>query len=328
LAEDMNRQAILERLGWKFARIRGSAFYRDPDKAMESVFRRLQELEILPNTVNDSSRNYQDSSLIEELKSIISNGFEKDSLDTLTQVLSSQGLNDDPLYEGVTTQSVSTAQNSPYQRDESTIVLNESNDELKKSVVNPQTNISSIFEKSSQKSSHVKLSEYSHYFGPPCIDPRVSTKDQIYEGLLSIVRAEGPVQVKRVFDIFLRSSGIKRMGHDLRDSLLNTLAHLKQKGLILGHKYTVSDDNLNETIWLNGNSNEIIRTRGDRILEEIPLGELYAISEIVVTSENVEKGSEEHLRKILEYLDLKRLTGNAESILNKAISGDFQSPKG
>ncbi|NDD13593.1 MAG: DUF559 domain-containing protein, partial [Betaproteobacteria bacterium] len=28
LAEDMNRQAILERLGWRFARIRGSAFYR------------------------------------------------------------------------------------------------------------------------------------------------------------------------------------------------------------------------------------------------------------------------------------------------------------
>jgi very-short-patch-repair endonuclease len=41
LAEDMERQAILERLGWQFIRIRGSAFYRNPDIAMRSVFDRL-----------------------------------------------------------------------------------------------------------------------------------------------------------------------------------------------------------------------------------------------------------------------------------------------
>lgn len=324
LAEDMNRQAILERLGWKFARIRGSAFYRDPDKAMESVFRRLEELEILPNTANDVSKNYQDSSLIEELKSIISNGFVKDSFDTLTEVLIDHELNGVILNEDITTQSDATAQNSFYHKEESTVIFKESNEELKKSVNNPQINVSSFFEKSIQKSSHGNLMEYSHYSGPPCLDPRVSTKDQISEGILRIVSIEGPVQAKRVFDIFLRSSGIKRMGPDLRDSLLDGLTYLKQEGLILGHKYSVSDNNLNEIIWLNGNSNEIIRKRGDRFLEEIPLGELYSISEIVITLEKVEKGSQDHLRKILEYLDLKRLTGNTESILNQAINGEFQ----
>ena len=34
LQDDMNRQAILERLGWSFVRIRGSQFYRDPQQAM------------------------------------------------------------------------------------------------------------------------------------------------------------------------------------------------------------------------------------------------------------------------------------------------------
>ena len=46
LEEDMARQAILERLGWKFVRIRGSIFFRDEDRAMQPVFQRLEELGI------------------------------------------------------------------------------------------------------------------------------------------------------------------------------------------------------------------------------------------------------------------------------------------
>lgn len=48
LPEDMARQAILERLGWRFVRIRGSAFFRNPEAAMRPVFARLAELEIPP----------------------------------------------------------------------------------------------------------------------------------------------------------------------------------------------------------------------------------------------------------------------------------------
>jgi very-short-patch-repair endonuclease len=48
IPEDMERQAILERLGWKFIRIRGSEFFRNPDKAMELVFTRLASLGIEP----------------------------------------------------------------------------------------------------------------------------------------------------------------------------------------------------------------------------------------------------------------------------------------
>lgn len=48
LAEDTARQAVLERLGWQFVRIRGSAFYRDPDAALRRVFDRLAEMGIEP----------------------------------------------------------------------------------------------------------------------------------------------------------------------------------------------------------------------------------------------------------------------------------------
>jgi len=48
LQEDLDRQAVLERLGWTFVRVRGSLFYRDEARALEPVFRRLQKLGIAP----------------------------------------------------------------------------------------------------------------------------------------------------------------------------------------------------------------------------------------------------------------------------------------
>lgn len=56
LAEDMDRQAILERLGWTFARIRGSAFFRNPDEAMLPVFEKLAAMDILPTRDTDDAQ--------------------------------------------------------------------------------------------------------------------------------------------------------------------------------------------------------------------------------------------------------------------------------
>lgn len=43
VADDMARQAVLERVGWRFVRIRGSQFFRDPELAMKPVFERLSD---------------------------------------------------------------------------------------------------------------------------------------------------------------------------------------------------------------------------------------------------------------------------------------------
>jgi very-short-patch-repair endonuclease len=48
LKEDMDRQLILERLGWRFVRIRGSRFFRNPEAVMASVYEGLEQLGIEP----------------------------------------------------------------------------------------------------------------------------------------------------------------------------------------------------------------------------------------------------------------------------------------
>lgn len=48
LMDDLERQAVLERLGWQFVRIRGTEFYRNPDLTMDRVFAQLERLGIRP----------------------------------------------------------------------------------------------------------------------------------------------------------------------------------------------------------------------------------------------------------------------------------------
>ena len=47
---DMARQRALERAGWRFVRIRGGDFYRDPDRALEPLWTELERMGISPRT--------------------------------------------------------------------------------------------------------------------------------------------------------------------------------------------------------------------------------------------------------------------------------------
>ena len=75
LPDDIKRQAILERLGWRFIRIRGSAFYRNPDDAMKHVFEELDRLSIKPDfsqpaTVGTSPGESSENSVLSNIKRI------------------------------------------------------------------------------------------------------------------------------------------------------------------------------------------------------------------------------------------------------------------
>lgn len=48
--KDVARQRILERCGWRFWRIRGSEYYRDPEGSLESLWKTLSEMGIHPVT--------------------------------------------------------------------------------------------------------------------------------------------------------------------------------------------------------------------------------------------------------------------------------------
>lgn len=51
IPEDLERQAVLERLGWRFIRIRGSEFYRDRNSTLQRVEQELERLGLRPRNV-------------------------------------------------------------------------------------------------------------------------------------------------------------------------------------------------------------------------------------------------------------------------------------
>jgi very-short-patch-repair endonuclease len=68
LQRDLERQAILKRLGWIFVRIRGSVFFRDPDTAMAPVFAKLDHLGIEPLGVGSAPSGAKTESLIDRVR--------------------------------------------------------------------------------------------------------------------------------------------------------------------------------------------------------------------------------------------------------------------
>ncbi|PFP29310.1 hypothetical protein COJ96_11655 [Bacillus sp. AFS073361] len=53
---DMNRQRILERCGWRFWRVRGSEYYYNPEKALDSLWDTLKQYQIEPSGKIDLNR--------------------------------------------------------------------------------------------------------------------------------------------------------------------------------------------------------------------------------------------------------------------------------
>lgn len=68
LMEDMNRQAILERLGWRFIRITGSEYFSDETTAMENVISKLNNLYIYPENKYESIKE-ENSEIVSEITS-------------------------------------------------------------------------------------------------------------------------------------------------------------------------------------------------------------------------------------------------------------------
>ena len=65
---DMERQTILERMGWRFIRIRGSEYYRDPEATMVRVINELTNYGIMQESMIEQIANTTSSELLSRVK--------------------------------------------------------------------------------------------------------------------------------------------------------------------------------------------------------------------------------------------------------------------
>jgi hypothetical protein len=155
---------------------------------------------------------------------------------------------------------------------------------------------------------NLPFSNYVEYTGPPGKDPYSVNMQFLSESIVRIIEVEGPVIAKRVYDIYLRGCGNKRMGHELKSTLNKALTHAIGQGGIVHEDEAGKGDLVFYVVRVKGSPPIRLRSRGPRSFEEIPPSEVQVVAKYLLEQHGFTPGSDEHLRAILDCFDLRRLT--------------------
>ena len=173
------------------------------------------------------------------------------------------------------------------------------------------------------RDANLPFSDYVEYAGPPGHDPRNVNARVVSEGIVRIIEVEGPVVAKRVYDIYLRGCGIKRMGHELKSTMNKALSHAIRQGRVVCEDEAGKGGLLFSVVRVNGSPPVRLRSRGPRSFEEIPPSELQVVARYLAERHGFSSGSDEHLRAVLECFDLTRLTTQVGTTLLEILERRF-----
>lgn len=313
---DMARQRDLERAGWQFIRIRGGNFYRNSETAMEPVWVELDRLGIRPGGVDIAASQPPEPICID------SNGA---GVELVTVPSASEN---SPTRDEMNSSSLPT-------EDETELV--QSNDDLSRRTptaseqrqLKPATAETSseqpdLFSQPPQSSAYIgSRARYFAFEGQAGPDPRLASPAKVAEGLEKIIQIEGPMLAKRAYDIYLRGCGIRRMGGELKSSMNKALQQFVSNGQVIKEDETGKGGFMHTIVRSAGASPVLLRERGPREFEEIPPSELQLIARKLLRDGEFESGSDAHLRAILDFYELKRLTAQVGTTLLDALGRKF-----
>jgi very-short-patch-repair endonuclease len=171
----------------------------------------------------------------------------------------------------------------------------------------------------------MRQSPYTEYDGPKCEDPRTGNKSAIAEGLARIVDVEGPMFARRAYDIYRRSCSIGRMDRDLKRKMNSAMQYAIDQGFVVKEDELHIGGLLHCIMRPRGTPMIQFRERGSRSIDEIPPSELLVAASITERTGRFPRASDEHLRAILEFYGLSRLTSNARETIEKCLTLRLQS---
>ena len=305
--QDMARQRDLERAGWQFARIRGSHFFRDPTAAMEPIWAELDRLGIKPGGIDRALADPPDPKPLEF--AVVPAAVFGGELNHGPPPENNETSHEDP--------SAGQGESSPPQPPATAAPEGpepaQSPEPASRGDNGAQTS------GTSNRTHRGILAPYVEFTGLAGPDPRNGSPARTAEGLRRIVEIEGPMVVKRVFDLYLRGCDIHRMGGLLRHLMSQALQLSVRRGQLILHD-ELGLDELSETVRLKEGPKVLPRQRGPRDFDEIPPSELQLIARRIANAEGAEPGSEDHMRRVLDALELKRLTSQVSTRLLDALT--------
>lgn len=318
--DDRRRQEILERLGWKFHRVRGGAFYRDQEEALASLWDRLTSLRIEPgrwgwsDTPESAARDGARTSLgpssgrvrVEAPIEVRPEGTEPDS----TVDDAESGVADGGHDAAARDHTVATGYRpAPGVEEENPKGVGQE----------PPTDLD-------PSAAEVGLYEYRHWPPRRLKAVEVATPEEIAAGLEEIIGAEGPMLAIRAYQLYVAASGGKKVGKVIKRALNSVTTHAVRKGKFL----QLQDDEpgqMAKTILLPGTAPVVTRRRGPRDLQEVPRTEVAEVVRRVRTLRPA-AGPEEVKRITLQLYERKYLTTQARDFLEKCmlLAADPKAP--
>ena len=286
---DMGRQRQLERCGWTFWRVRGGNYYRDPDKALESLWQKLDDLGIYPDDgrppeVAPVSRPVADSPRAEPPSPSI-----PQSVPTVGPAVPTTDSREPELLQEP--QPPTAARRAPGAPPASSTV-------------------------DSPPSPTATAVSGEHAYP----DPRNASVDEIKESLTHVVEELGPMPRHYAIEIYRRRCGLGRASKPVRQQLSEALdALVRSEVLVEANEYNSANSD-DQIVRATGSHQVNLRPRNGRNLNEIPPSEIASamleISKARGATDPIAK--EELYRPVLDRFELKRLTEKAQTILDRA----------
>jgi very-short-patch-repair endonuclease len=313
--DDRIRQQKLERAGWTFERIRGSAFYRDPPRALGPLWGRLEDLGIVPGAW-DSGAGVVGGSNRRIAKTMAERQAEYPS-----EIQARSNTLDNQLAIDVGDEAL-TAPNPglkpvelppfipppPSTRAAIEPPMSGSLPSSEPALLVPR------LEGHRARTSPGVLAPYVEWEPRPVASVAHVPDDRVLNDLLDIVSAEGPLYARRLYQLHAKAAGGSRVGREMRQ-MYNRLI---TKGLRAGSLRQIDDDLvgvIDKTLYMPGSPEVVVRELGSRSLMEVPRSEVATL-----TKEMGNHAAQATKREVLDAYGLVRLAQRTSDYLDECLS--------
>jgi len=288
---DLARQRDLERCGWTFFRVRESNFYVDEAAALHALWEQLDQLDIRPGGWTDEGEG---SEFEEGLSSEPAGNDDEAEPERAVE----------PLVTGAHPQ---TADTSIETRATSRV-------ELPQSV--PQCSPSKEDRVSAE--AVTRLAPYVSFVGAT-VPLHLATRQEIRDGLIEIVRVEGPILGERLRQVYVKASGGERVGKTMASQLNRAIWAVAQSGDLIVDNPLNESGQSSRSFRLPTQDANVARELGPRTLVQVPPLELAAVL-AMASDENGDVSQTELYRSALALLGRKSLTEASRAQLDRALS--------
>lgn len=295
--KDRARQQVLERANWTFERIRGSAFYRDPDNALLPLWQRLEDLGI-------PTGEWRSTGAVQPTVREVS-----DQGRLSPSALVSRSAMGTAAHNSETPFSSGPIESRPWTR--SMADVRPVTESFRSVDHVPEPEATTI-----RRTSEIILTPYQTWSLRTLPHPETASLTEIAEGLLDIVSVEGPMHAYRAYRLYTQAAGGRRVGTEIRRSF-----HAATRYALRASTLRQVDEGIlaadEETLYISGKPSVVVREVGPRQLSEIPRSEVAALIRQLDTAGSSVDAIK---RAVLNAYGLVRLTVKTSQYLDECLS--------